>query len=164
MTTVQAASWRRVVIAASLAGCMAAWAQTSTTSLGVSATVLATCQLSSSNVAFGNYSSAQLDATGSVGVTCTNLAPYTVALDAGTGSGATTSVRVMTGPSSHTLAYALYQDPTRTARWGNTLGVDMVAGIGSGAAQTLTVYGRIPAGQAPAAGVYSDTVTVTVSY
>jgi len=39
-----------------------------------------------------------------------------------------------------------------------------VAGTGTGAAQNLTVYGRIPASQFPGAGSYSDTVVVTLTY
>lgn len=35
---------------------------------------------------------------------------------------------------------------------------------GTGAAQAITVFGRIPAGQAPMAGIYSDRITVTVNF
>jgi len=39
-----------------------------------------------------------------------------------------------------------------------------VSGTGTGAAQVLTVYGRIPANQTALIGNYTDTVTVTVTF
>ena len=140
------------------------FAATATTSFNATATVLASCAVSATNVAFGNYSTAQLDSTGSITVTCTNGTTYTVAFDAGTGSGATVAARRMTGPSSQTLTYSLYHDAPRSSVWGSTVGVDTAAGTGSGSAQVLTVYGRVPALQYPQAGSYSDTISVTLAY
>jgi spore coat protein U-like protein len=48
--------------------------------------------------------------------------------------------------------------------WGITIGTDTVSATGNGAAQTHTVYGRVPAQTTPAPATYSDTVTVTVTY
>jgi spore coat protein U-like protein len=70
----------------------------------------------------------------------------------------------MTGPSSATVAYGLYQDTAHTANWGNTVGTDTVAGTGNGSAQPLSVYGRIAPQTTPAAGAYADTVNVTVTF
>jgi len=40
-----------------------------------------------------------------------------------------------------------------------------VSGIGSGATQSLQVYGQIPAGQTTAAaGGYIDTITATITF
>ncbi|WP_277971552.1 spore coat protein U domain-containing protein, partial [Sphingomonas echinoides] len=33
-----------------------------------------------------------------------------------------------------------------------------------GSSQSLNVYGRIPAGQLPTPGAYSDTLTATITY
>lgn len=139
-------------------------AASSTASLAVSATVLSTCALTGGVIAFGTYTSAQLDQTGTLTVLCTSAVPYTVALDAGAGSGATIAARKMTGSAGGTLNYALYRETGRTSNWGNTGAADTVAGNGSGIVQTLTVYGRIPAGQTPIVGAYTDTVTVTLTY
>lgn len=140
-------------------------AQTATGSFNVTATVGSTCSVSASNVAFGAYTASQIDASGAVSVTCTNGTSYAVGLNAGTGTAATVATRRMTGPSSQTLIYSLYQDSLRTTPWGNTVGIDTVAGTGSGATQTLNVYGRVPAAQLTVgAGSYADTITVTVSY
>lgn len=50
-----------------------------------------------------------------------------------------------------------------TINWGNTAGT-MVGGTGNGSAQTLTVYGEVPAGQAVTPGAYVDTITATITY
>ena len=69
------------------------YAATSTGSLVVTATVLASCTVVGSTIAFGNYTSTQVDQTGNIAVLCTNGTSYTIGLDAGAGTGATTSVR-----------------------------------------------------------------------
>ena len=132
----------------------------------MSITIQASCTLAStSGIAFGTSGvlAANVDATGSLSVQCTNTTPYVVSLDQGAASGATTSTRKMTSGGS-TVSYNLYRDSGRTQNWGNSAGVDTVAGTGSGSAQTLTVYGRVPAQSTPAPGNYSDTVNVTVTY
>lgn len=67
----------------------------------------------------------------------------------------------------NSLNYDLFSDTSRAVRWGNVVGTDTVEGVGNGAAQVLTVYGQIAAGQAVNAsnGVdYADTVQVTITY
>ena len=129
----------------------------------VSANIVASCTITANNLAFGNYTLGQLDATSTVITTCTNGTSYTIGLDAGTFSGATTITRQMTGPSSSSLKYNLYSDSGRTTTWGNVSG-SWVTGTGTGTAQTLTIYGRIPANQPSPIGNYSDTITVTVTF
>jgi spore coat protein U-like protein len=141
-----------------------AFAASTTGSLVVTATVLASCTVVGSTIAFGNYSSAQIDQTGNIAVLCTNGTAYTIGLDAGAGTGATTSNRKLTGSLGGTLNYALFRDSGRTNNWGTTAGTDTQAGTGTGLTQNLTVYGRIASGQTPLAGVYTDTVTVTLTY
>jgi spore coat protein U-like protein len=70
----------------------------------------------------------------------------------------------MTYSGSNFINYALYRDSARTANWGNTVGTDTVSGTGTGANQSLTVYGRVPAQTTPVAGTYTDTIVVTVTY
>ncbi len=140
------------------------FAGNSTGSLIVTATVLASCTVVGSTIAFGNYSSAQVDQSGNIAVLCTNGTNYTIGLDAGAGTGATTSNRKMTGSLGGNLNYALFRDTGRTNNWGSTTGTDTLAGTGSGLVQNLVVYGRIASGQTPLAGVYTDTVLVTLTY
>jgi spore coat protein U-like protein len=150
-----------LMIAASSAPVIAA---TATASLTISANVLSTCSLTGGSIPFGTYSAVAVDQTGTLSVLCTNGVPYTIALDAGTGTSATTTNRKMTGSVSGTLNYTLYRETGRTTNWGNTVGTDTVPGTGSGVSQTVTVYGRIPAAQTPLVGSYADTVTVTLAY
>jgi spore coat protein U domain-containing protein, fimbrial subunit CupE1/2/3/6 len=143
-----------------------AQAGSATTTLGVSLTINAGCNVSSTSVAFPAQSvlASGVNQTGTVAVTCTNTTPYDVQLDQGAGSGATVTNRLMTGPSSATVAYGLYQDSAHSTNWGKTNGTDTVAGTGNGSAQTLTVYGHIAAQTTPAPGGYADTVNVTVTF
>ena len=141
-------------------------AATATTTLPVSLTITAGCQVTAGAVAFGSSSGifSSVAANGTLVVICTTATPYTVGLDAGSGIGATTALRKMTGASLATIDYRLYQNSGLTANFGNTPGTDTAAGIGSGTAQTITIYGQVPAQTSPAPGSYSDIVNVTLTY
>jgi len=139
----------------------AASAGSANANLGVSASILATCTISATPVAFGAYSGSITDATGTVTANCITGTAWTIALGAGTGTGATTTLRKMTS-GANTLGYQLFSDSGRTANWGN--GADTVAGTGTGTSQAQTVYGRIPQGTVPAAGSYTDTVVATINF
>lgn len=142
-------------------------AATSTANLTVSATVLGICTASAALLDFGNYSPADaspLDQSTSVSVTCSNGVTYTVSLNAGSGTGATVAARTMTS-GANSLAYGLYTTAGRTTTLGDgTLSTATLSGTGNGAAQPITVYGRIPIAQYAPPGSYSDTVTVTLTY
>jgi spore coat protein U-like protein len=153
-----------VALLVSLAFNFSAQAATAHSNVAVSATVQATCNNTATPLAFGTYSGVQSDSTAIITVTCTNTTPYTVALNAGTSPGATVTTRRMTGAVGVFLAYALFSDAGRTINWGTTVGTDTVAGTGTGAAQPLTIYGRVAAGQFTAPGAYTDTIIATVTY
>lgn len=89
--------------------------------------------------------------------------PYNVTLNAGQNSGAGgVADRNMTNGTA-LLPYQLYRDPGRSEVWGNTVPTDTVTGTGTGAVQTIPVYGRVPSANVPA-GSYLDVVTATVVY
>ncbi len=138
-------------------------AATSIGTIGITATVLSTCLIGTTPLVFGNYSGTALPGTATVTVTCTNTTPYVISLDAGLTSGATTSTRQMKY-STFVLNYGLYSNAGHTTNWGNVSGTDTVAGTGDAAAQAITVYGLIPAGQYVNPGAYGDTVTATLTY
>ncbi|UIJ46866.1 spore coat U domain-containing protein [Sphingomonas cannabina] len=142
-------------------------AQTATTTFPVTATVQTACAVTANPLAFGNYSptaATALDATTTLSVLCTVGTSFTVGLNAGTATGATVTTRRMTN-GANTLSYALYREAARTNNWGNTPGTDTPPPTTAGALPTtLTVYGRVPAGQNVPAGGYTDTITVTVNY
>lgn len=156
-----------VIAAAALAPCGAFAAGSDTDSFDVTATVLASCDVTAGDLAFGDYdpvAAANLDAETTLSVTCTNGTAYHVGMSLGSGSGATMAQRRMTeSGGSQTLNYVLYQDTQRSVLWGNT-GADRQAGTGDGTPDTIHVYGRVPMQQAAPVGSYSDTIVVTVSW
>lgn len=132
-----------------------------------SATVPVNCRsYVTTELNFGSISgliTANTDNTSTVSMTCTGRTPWNVGLN--NGANASGSIRRMRlGATSNFVNYELYTTTGRTVRWGNTVGTDTAPGTGTGAAQTLTVFGRVPAPQAAAAGSYSDTITVTITY
>lgn len=155
-----------ITLAAGLAaaGAAPAMAATATANLAVSMSILGSCTVTGGALNFGSLTtlSASVDVASTISVNCTSGAAYTVGLSAGAGTGATYAARKMSAGAS-SVTYALYQDLARTTVWGET-GSAALSGTGSGAAQTLNVYGRVPAQAVPGAGTYSDTVTVTVTY
>jgi spore coat protein U-like protein len=136
---------------------------TDTTHFTLTVVIQNACTISANPLSFGNYAGALLDATTTLSITCTNLAPYTVGLNAGTSTGATVTNRKMTGPGGALLNYSLYSNSSYTTNWGNSTG-SWVTGTGTGAAQRLTVYGQIPANQNRISGTYTDTITATITY
>jgi len=156
-----------VVCALLLMAVPASQAAPATGSMTVSGTISATCQVNTSSLAFGTFNpvlNTNLNVNGSVSVSCTNGTTYNVGLNAGSGTGATITNRIMTS-GSNTLTYQIYRDAAQTQNWGNTVGTDTVSGTGNGSAQTITAYGRIVSGQTTAkVGSYTDTVTVTITY
>ena len=147
-------------------GAGAASAAIDTENLQVQVTIVSECKVQSAPLLdFGSQGvldSAQNGST-TIGIQCTNTTPYTVRLDAGSGAGATVADRLMTLGAA-TVSYSLFRDAAHMLVWGETDGTNTVAGTGNGAVQTLDVYGQIPAQTTPAPGLYTDTVTVTVSY
>ena len=138
-------------------------AATATASMTITATVQPTCQIAAATLDLGVYTGQQRDGSATLSVTCTNTTPYYINIGAGLNPDAS-GYPTMAGAGAARLAYRLYQDAGRTIPWRNTLNVDGRAGTGTGSVQTLTVYGRIAAGNFATPGTYSDTVIVTVNY
>ena len=141
-------------------------AATTTSTFRVQLTLTSSCVINSTaTLNFGSQGVlvANVNGTSTLAVQCTNTTPYNIGLDQGQAPGATVAARKMTnGPNA--IAYSLYSDSNRTVLWGNTVGTNTVAAIGSGASQSYTIYGQVPPQNTPAPAVYTDTVTVTVTY
>lgn len=145
----------------------AANAATATGQFNVTITIQSNCVVqSATDLAFGSQGviTANIDAQSTISVQCTNTTPYTIGINVGNGAGATVASRKMTGSAAATVNYSVYRDAARTLVWGTTIGTDTLAGTGNGSTQPITVYGRVPPQATPAAGAYSDTLTVTVTY
>jgi spore coat protein U-like protein len=136
-----------------------------TTAFNVNVTLQASCSVTATPLSFGTVGvlTAAVNSTTNLSVACTYTTPYTVSLGPGNAPGATTTTRAMTLGASK-VNYSLFQNAGMTQNWGNNIGVDTVAGTGTGAAQSIPVYGQVPAQTTPTIGAYSDTVLVTVNY
>lgn len=150
----------------------AAFAQTATATLNVTAIVGDVCNIATSAVAFGAYDplvvnlTAPLNGTGTVSTTCASGLANTITLDQGVnaagGSTAAVPLRQLKSGTAM-LGYFLYQNNTRTTVWGNTPASGF-SETGTGLNTITTVYGQIPGGVNAPAGAYADTVTATVTF
>jgi spore coat protein U-like protein len=150
-----------------------ALAATATGDMTVSSSVTATCVISAAPLSFAAYNTVttiNVDATAVLTFTCTaGTTGIQITLGQGLNPASGTSdavpLRQMTNGGAGRLAYFLYQETGRTTVWGNTLATAPAAVVGTGAAQTATVFGRIPSGQTTVpAGAYTDTVVATVNF
>ncbi|AYY55954.1 spore coat protein U [Burkholderia multivorans] len=143
---------------------------TATATFTVTLTLQPNCTIAANPLNFGTNGvlATAINQQTTLNVTCTNTTPYNVGLDAGTVTGSSVASRLMagtsTGNTTTTVAFQLYQDAGRTTIWGNTQGTNTVAGTGTGAAQSLTVYGQVPAQATPKPDTYQTTVTATVYF
>jgi spore coat protein U-like protein len=143
---------------------------TGTATMNVTLTLQANCSISANPLSFGanGVLSTVINQQTTVGVTCTNTTPYNVGLDAGTVVGSTVANRLMAGTSTGntgtTVGFELYQDAGHATIWGNTQGVNTVAGTGTGSAQSINVYGQVPTQATPKPDTYQTTITATVYF
>lgn len=143
----------------------AAQAATASGSFNVQVVIQETCIVtspSSTTLDFGTQTllNANVDAQTNISVQCTTGTDYDISLD----NGLNTSRRMRQGATANYINYQLYTNSTRTTVWPTTAGTAPYTNLGTGAAQTITVYGRIPAQTTPPAGTYTDTVAITVTY
>jgi spore coat protein U-like protein len=145
---------------------LAEGASPKSTTFNVTLTVQADCTITANALNFGTTGliTSNIDQTTTMNLTCSSGTAYNVALDQGSVSGSTVATRLLGASGSNTVNFALYRDSARTQNWGQTVGSDTMSGTGTGAAQALTVYGRVPSQNAPAAGAYSSTITATVTF
>ena len=154
------------LLALALVPCLAQ-AATATTTFPVTTTVLTACTVTALPLSFTSYNptlGSDTDSTTTMAVLCTAGTPYTVALDKGVNGASVSTRKMILTAGSDLLPYQLFTDTGRTGNWGTTIGTDTVAGSATGILQTLTVYGRIPAGASVPAGAYTDTVTISINY
>lgn len=153
-------------------------ASTTTDTFTVSAVITSGCALGTSSasnttdlgtLSFGTQAalSDNVDATSSAGagsivVTCTPGTAVTISLDYGVNGGSATKRYLSNG--SQLLGYQLYQDAAHSKVWGNGSLAYSISAFPQ-TTQTYPVYGRLfSSSTVPAAGTYTDTVTVTLAY
>ncbi len=163
----------RVIAACGLVAAGPARAGNTTATFVVTATVSATCTASATTLAFPAYTPGTGAVTGTSTITlkCTSGAQPTVALNVGTTAGDAFTQRLMAS-GANTLQYNLYTTAAYSNVWGDGSGATKTVQVatpstGINTPQTLTVYGQLPdsaANKNAVPGVYSDTITATVTY
>lgn len=170
-------------------GVAAAQAETATNTMDVQITIKDGCTVNfpenAGNINFGEYAAITEDLTltkkvvincKNASTTSTTAGQYTLALNEGMGTGATTAVRKLSS-GSNTIDYTVYQAGSISSAvcggklWGSAAGETFT---GTLTAATGTVSGDhthfftvcIPkiTGTQPANGIYADTLTATLSY
>ncbi len=151
-----------------MTGSIAVFAATATSTMTNTVTISNNCTIAATGFTttydpvVANASAAQ-NATATVTTTCTIGDSTTITLDQGanaaTGSTAAAPLRRVKNGTTY-LSYGLYSDTGHTVTWSST----GVSGTGTGLPIPLTIYAQLPAGQAGAAGTYTDTVIATVTY
>ena len=159
----------QIAYAYSTVGNCAAIGLTNVTSVpfAVTANYNDTCSVSATALDFGSQGvlTGNVDATNTISVNCTSGTTYTVGLNGGNSAAIDPTQRKMAnGANTEFVTYGIYRDAARSLAWGNTIGTDTVAGTGTGSAQNLTGYGRVPPQATPSPQIYTDTITVTVTY
>lgn len=147
--------------------CASMAAQTVRFPFVVNATVINNCNITTTPLSFGSTTvlNSAVTSSTSISVQCTNGDAYEVALDGGTTSGTVASRQMVGASSGGKVSYQLYLDSAHATPWGDgTNSTSMAAGTGSGSAQALTVYGRVPVQSVPTPDSYSDTVKATVYF
>lgn len=135
--------------------------------------LLETCTATALPVAFGGYNPLSLsptDSTGQVTVACVGILSIAInySISLSPGLSASYAPRKLAFGAQR-LNYNLYTSSAYSTVWGN--GSAGTATVSDGYALALlavsrsyTVYARLPAAQNVPAGVYADTVTVTINY
>ncbi|WCD81422.1 Csu type fimbrial protein [Pseudomonas sp. TUM22785] len=126
------------------------------------------------SINFGQVSTLPSDVTrvstvgnGSIQLQCTPGTSLSIALNAGLNTASVTGGRYMI-KGAETLRYQLYKDAGYSAVWGDgsngATAMSLTYSATSGT-QSYPVYARLFAvATMPSAGIYTDTVTVTVTY
>jgi spore coat protein U-like protein len=152
-------------LALSVSGLGVSTAATVSSVLNVSANVLGTCSFNASsyNMVFADYApvlnSPALNL--SLSVNCSNTVPYSVGV-----TGLVGGKRFMAnGPDN--LEFNIYKDAALTQVLGNTPATDTFDAVGTGVAQSYTLYGKIPdnaANRGVPSGAYTAVLSVDITY
>lgn len=140
-------------------------AASGTFGFSANATVVNNCNISATNITFTPAAllNTALTASGTITAQCTNGDAYKITLDGG--SNGTVGARNMLRTGGAKIGYQLYIDQQFATPWGDgTAGTSAATGTGTGLAQVMSVYGRVPAQTTPAPGTYTDTITATISF
>lgn len=128
------------------------------------AAVINDCRISAAALAFGTARvlNADVRASAALGVQCTAGTAYQVALNAG--NYANGSQRRMKNAGTAEMVNYQISAVQDGGNWGDGSTGSAAAGIGTGALQSMTLYGRVAPQTTPSPGDYKDTVTATLYF
>ena len=148
-------------------------ADTATSTFQVTMTVQAACTVTAgapSNIALGTVGSTATNVAGNntIAVNCSKSTPYYIGLAPSNANTAGAGTMAGTGANTDKIAYQLRSTAgTSGTVWGNTATATSVgngiAGTGTGASQSHTVYVTVPSANFTP-DTYTDVVTVNVNY
>ena len=150
-----------------------ALADTATATFQVTMTIQKACTVTAgapSNIALGTHSATETDIAGNntISVNCSKATPYYIGLAPSNANTAGLGAMSGTGANVDKVGYQLRSTAgTSGTIWGNTATASSVgngvAGTGTGASQSHTVYVTVPSANFTP-DTYTDTVTVNVNY
>ncbi|MDD9937443.1 MAG: spore coat U domain-containing protein [Myxococcales bacterium] len=169
--TRRAAACAVLILMAGAARLSGAAAATADTQLQIESAVSDACVLGTAPMALGTYAArtihaaSPLDFAGTITLDCVAGTSARLSLDDGqnpaAGSTDAAPLRRMSDGSEH-IDYNLYSDAARTSVWG-TGAAGEPAPVNT-FPSALSIYGRVPPGQATSPGNYTDTVLLTASF
>lgn len=140
--------------------------QTGNSVLNARANLVSECMVNATTLDFGiqpsNFSG-PINATSEINTHCTNGTAYQITLS--DGLHANGSIRRMKSESGNYINYELYNEPSKSQRWGHSLNTsETIQKVSNGAPQSSLVYGEVLPTTGLVASTYKDTVTVTIVY
>ena len=144
---------------------------TSTATITVSASIAASCTITTAPLAFGTYNPGGADTTGTATITatCTNGTAYTINFN-DTPDGVTSGTYKLYSAGTSAAATSLWLEASFGATSGFTNSITngntyTISGTGNGSAQSKTLYGKIASGQTGrVATAFSQTLTLNLVY
>ena len=104
------------------------------------------------------------DSTTTITIKCTPNVDYTIDIDKGQNANGINR-RMYSALTNSYAAYDIYRDAPRTNVWGTGQLKNVTGNSGSGAAQDIVLYGRVPRILSVISGLdYRDTLTVTLNF
>lgn len=155
-------------------------AGTITASTKATATISSSCQITATNINFGELGgAAQLvwsPSNGNVSVLCSNNASYTIQLNSGVNNGSASSRYMVGQKSGDKILYIICKTASFSGTWGQAGGQCTngpwytqgsfnypVTGKGTGVIQNYPTYGGVQSGYYTP-DTYTDTITATITY
>jgi len=166
---IRPASIRLIAIGfTSLMAATPAWAETDSQSMPIEATVVAGCQISATTMNFGNITglTGRPTTTATISLLCNPNTDYEISIDAGLHPRGARNRRMYNPTTNRYMRYNIYRRANFTGVWDTRNNRKVTGNSGATGIASHTAYGQIRnlAAASAGAGVFADTVTVTVEF